>query len=173
MRVVLGRVLGAHGLRGKLRVRWLGDGPENLLAQERLAVCEAPDGAGARYYELEEGEVGRAGEVRLKLKGLADRDAAQMLRGGFVQGDTEGLEALPEGEFYWYQLLGCRVVLTSGRELGEVCDLVETGAHDVLVVRGKDGREFLVPTARALLPGIDLDQGRLVAEDVPGLYEAD
>ncbi len=171
MKVVLGRVLGAHGVHGKLRVRWLGDGPANLLAQRRIALCEAPDGAGAKHYELEEGEVGRAGEVRLKLKGLESRDAAQMLRGAFVQGDTEGLEALPEGEFYWYQLLGCRVVLTSGRELGEVCDLVETGAHDVLVVRGEDGREFLVPTARALLPGIDLAEGRLVAEDLPGLYE--
>lgn len=172
MKVVLGRVLGAHGVHGRLRVRWFGDGPENLLAQRHLAVCEAPDGTGARHYEMEEGEVGKAGEVRLKLKGLEHRDAAQMLRGGFVQGDSEGLRSLPEGEFYWYQLIGCRVVLTSGRELGRVWDLMETGAHDVLRVRGEDGLEFLVPTARELLPGIHLDEGRLVAEDVPGLYEA-
>lgn len=58
-----------------------------------------------------------------------------------------------------------------GEEVGTVRELWETGAHDVLVVEGDDGRDRLVPTARALLREIDPAAGRIVVEDVPGLLD--
>ena len=171
---MLGRVLGAHGLRGQVRVRYFGDGPENILGVPRLALAEPErgiDGPAAEEFEVEGGAAGRPGEVRLALRGIANRDAAQELKGRLVTGDVEHLSPLPEGEFYWYELIGCRVQATGGRTIGTVKEIWETGAHDVLVVEREDGRSCLVPTARALMKEVDIEAGRIVVEDLPGLFD--
>lgn len=171
---MLGRVLGAHGLRGQLRVRYFGDGPENILGAPRLVLAgsegEIEDPA-AEEFEVEGAAAGRPGEVRLALRGIGDRNAAEELKGRLVAGAQEHLSALPEGEFYWYELIGCRVQAAGGRTIGTVKEILETGAHDVLVVEGKDGRSFLIPTARALMKEVDVEAGRIVVEDLPGLFD--
>ncbi|MDD9802118.1 MAG: ribosome maturation factor RimM [Deltaproteobacteria bacterium] len=170
MKVALGRVVGAHGLRGQLRVRCLGDDPGNLLAAASIELADAR-GAGdpaPQRCEIREAAAGRAGEVRLRLAGVDDRNAALALRGQLLLGDSADLAALPEGEFYWFQLIGCRVE-RAGRTLGRVREIWETGAHDVLVVSGCDGRERLIPTARELMPEVDLAARRIAIADLPGL----
>ena len=117
------------------------------------------------------GAAGRRGEVRLALRGITDRDAAEALKGRLVAGDPEHLPPLPEGEFYWYELIGCRVLAAGGRSIGTVKKIWETGAHDVLVVEREDGRSCLVPTARALMKEVDIEAGRIVVEDLPGLFD--
>jgi len=157
-----------------LRVRWLGDGPEHLLAAPAVALADPARGPGdpaPKYLEIEEGGTGRPGEVRLQLRGVHDLEAARALRGRLVLAPAAQLEALPEGEYYWFQLVGCRVAGPDGAEIGTVRELWETGAHDVLVVEGDDGRERLVPTAGPLVREIDLEARRIVVEDVAGLLD--
>jgi 16S rRNA processing protein RimM len=171
---LLGRVLGAHGLRGQVRVRYFGDGPENILGAPRLALAKPQRGienSVAEEFEVEGGAAGRPGEVRLALRGIADRDAAERLKGRLVMADPEHLSPLPEGEFYWYELIGCRVQAAGGRIIGTVKEIWETGAHDVLVVEGKDGGTCLVPTARAVMKEVDVKAGCIVVEDLPGLFD--
>jgi 16S rRNA processing protein RimM len=171
---LLGRVLGAHGLCGQVRVRYFGDGPENIVGAPRLALAEPERGVEnptAEEFEVEGGAAGRPGEVRLALRGITDRDAAEKLKGRLVTGDLEHLTPLPEGEFYWYELIGCRVQATGGQSIGTVKEIWETGAHDVLVVEREDGRHCLVPTARALMKEVDVKAGRIVVEDLPGLFD--
>ena len=171
MEILLGRVLGAHGVGGWIRVRFTGDGPEHLLGAGRLTLAQDEQGTAGTTYEIEGGGTGRAGEARLKLEGIGDRDAAQALRGRWVLGDEAALEPLPNGEFYWYQLVGCRVETEDGALVGTVRELWETGGHDVLVIRTEDGRQVLVPTAKELVPLIDLEAKRLVVAGIPGLVE--
>ncbi len=65
--VVLGRVVGAHGLRGQVRVRYFGDGPDNLLSMEDVWLAESPEGAAAETWAVRARGTGRGGEVRLTL----------------------------------------------------------------------------------------------------------
>jgi 16S rRNA processing protein RimM len=171
--VVLGRVVGAHGLRGQIRVRWFGDGPENLLGAKQV---ELADGRGLedpapRGYEIEGGGTGRAGEVRLTLRGVAAREAAEALRGRFVLIDASALPPPQAGEVYGYQLVGCQVELVSGEAVGRVREIWETPAHAVLVVLGADGRDRLIPAAPAITRNVDLAARRIVIEDLPGLID--
>ena len=171
---MLGRVLGAHGVRGQVRVRYFGDGPENILGAPRLVLAAPERGIedpAAEEFEVEGGAAGRPGEVRLVLRGIGDREAAKELKGRLVTGAPEHLSPLPEGEFYWYELIGCRVQTKAGRTIGAVKEIWETGAHDVLVVEGEDGRSRLIPTARALMKEVDVEAGRIVVEDIPGLFD--
>ena len=171
---MLGRVLGAHGLRGQVRVRYFGDGPENILGAPRLLLAEPERGIedpSAEEFEVEGGAAGRRGELRLALRGIRSREEAEELKGRLVTGAPEHLSPLPEGEFYWYELIGCRVEAAGGRTVGTVKEIWETGAHDVLVVEGEDGRRRLIPTARALMKEVDVEAGRIVVEDLPGLLD--
>jgi 16S rRNA processing protein RimM len=171
---LLGRVLGAHGLRGQLRVRYFGDGPENILGAPKLILARPERGIedpAAEEFEVEGGAAGRPGEVRLAVRGISDRNAAEELKGRLVTGAPEHLSPLPEGEFYWYELIGCRVQAAGGRTIGTVREIWETGAHDVLVVEQEDGRSCLVPTARALMQEVDVEARRIVVEDLPGLFD--
>lgn len=166
--VVLGRVAGSHGLKGMLRVRYFGDGPDSLLRFPEVWLAKEP-GVGARCYPLRGGGTGRSGEVRIELEGVTDRESAQSLRGLLVLGDARHLESLPDGEFYWHQLVGCRVESEDGELIGEVVEIWETGAHDLLVVRGEDGRQHLIPTAREIAKQVDLRGRRIIVEVLPGL----
>ena len=171
MSIVLGRVIGAHGVHGWIRVKILGDGPGHLARAGEATLAEDETGSAARRYKIEGGGAGRAGEARLKLAGIRDREMAQALRGRFVLAEEHELEPLPDGEFYWFQLVGCRVETEDGERVGTVTELWETGAHDVLVVRTPDGRQLLLSTARELLPVIDLERRRLVVASLEGLLE--
>jgi|SRR5690606_10545562 len=173
--VELGEIIGARGTRGELRVAVLGDGPENLL-RVRSLVLIGPDGeeagTGRDEREVESAAAGRPGEVRLRLCGIEDREAAQALTGMRLAARPDQLAPLAEGEHYWFQLVGCAVEATDGRRLGRVRALWATGAHDVLVVEDETGREVLLPAAADLLREVDVERGRIVLEVPEGLLEA-
>ena len=169
--VVLGRAVGAHGLRGELRVRIFGDGPENLARHRDIWLADSEDDPKPRRFVVNQVGSGRAREARLALQGVEDRDAAQELKGLLVLGRAETLEPLPEGEYYWHELVGCRVESREGRIVGTVREIWETGAHDVLVVEAEDGQQHLISTARELVPEIDPEARRIVVDLLPGLIE--
>jgi len=168
---VLGRVVGAHGVRGEIRVRWLGDGPENLLRAKRVELADARglDDPAPLGCEIEGGTRGRAGEVRLALRGVEGREGAVALRGRLVLIEASALPPAPAGEVYGYQLVGCRVELPSGEHVGRVREIWDAPAHAVLVVVGDDGRDRLIPLAPALTRQVDVAARRIVIEDLPGL----
>ncbi len=170
-RVEVGRVVGPHGLRGQIRVRFFGDGPENLMSCSEIWLGERRDDPNAKSYEVEFVGTGRAKEARLGLAGIIDRDAAQALRGLLVLASESALEPLDDGEFYWHQLVGCEVETEAGERVGTVREIWETGAHDVLVVRDETGRQNLIPTAREVTRQIDVRGRRIVVAAVPGLID--
>jgi 16S rRNA processing protein RimM len=103
---------------------------------------------------------------------LADRTAAEALRGTLLVASVV-LEERPEDpdEFYDHQLVGLTVVTTDGRHVGTLAEVLHHGAQDLLVVR-RDGRDdALVPFVSALVPEVDLEGGRIVVADRPGLLE--
>lgn len=107
--------------------------------------------------------------VYLKLQGVEDRDAAEALRGLDVLVPRAEAVELPEGQFFWDQVIGLHVEDTSGRPLGAVTDILETGANDVYVVKAPGRREILVPAIKDVVQLIDPEAGRMVIDPPPGL----
>jgi 16S rRNA processing protein RimM len=168
-RVVLGRIVGAHGLRGGLRVRFFGDDATNLARVPEVELAAAADGGGSLRFDVAGIQPGRAGEVTLKLAGVPSREAAEELRGRLVLADPKHLARLPHGEHYWYELLGCEVVGRAGEPVGRVVEIWESAAHDLLVVETQGGRRVLLPAAADLVLEIDSARRRIVVELLPGL----
>jgi 16S rRNA processing protein RimM len=170
-RFILGEITGAHGVRGEVRVRIASDSPDPLFALESVWIGRGPSDPEARRYAVLECALARAGQVRFRLDGISSREAVAGLVGKLITASPAVLPDLPEDEFYWYQLIGCRVESESGQWLGTVREIWETGAHDVLLVEDEEGVRRLLPTAGPLMKKIDLAAERIVVVDLPGLLE--
>lgn len=170
-RIILGEIVGAHGLQGELRVRFTGDVPDHLLSCDALWIGRDANDPEARRFEVRGTGMGRGGEVRLRLEGLESREAVGRLVGLVVSAPAAVLPALPEGEFFWFELIGCHVESDTGQALGTVREIWETGAHDVLLVEDEAGRRRLLPTAAELMTEVDPEAGRIVVVDLPGLLD--
>jgi len=166
-RIPIGRVVGAHGLRGGLRVRSFADGAENLLELKSVALGRGEDDGEARTFDVERVAPGRPGELRVELAGLRTRDDALAQKGLLVMAAAGELRPLEPGEYYGYQLLGCRVEGEDGEAVGTLCEIWETGACDLLVVADGQGGQHLLPAA--LLRRFDADTRCIVVEILPGL----
>jgi 16S rRNA processing protein RimM len=111
---------------------------------------------GWREFDVLDGRVHGRGIVA-QLKGCTDRDATAALIGAEIAIPLAQLPKAGANEYYWAELEGLRVVNKIGVELGRVTHLFETGANDVMAVRGE--RERLIPFARAVIRRIDRDAG--------------
>jgi len=168
-RLLAGRVIGAHGLRGRLRIRCEEGVAEGLLGAGHLFLG-AREGE-ARRHEVREARPGRAGEVRVELVGIGDRTGAEALRGADVWIEPMELAALPAGEYWAFQLIGCEVEDGAGRSIGRVREIRGTGAQDILVVDGAGGAEHLIPAVQEWWREVDLAGRRIVVELPPGLLD--
>jgi 16S rRNA processing protein RimM len=169
--VVIGRIGKPHGIRGEVTLDVRTDEPERRFAPGTTLRAEAPAGADRRPSSL---TVARArwhqSTLLVTFEELADRNAAEAARGTVLRA-TIGLDETPDDpeEFYDHQLVGLDVVDVDGTSLGTVKALVHGSAQDLLTVRTADGRDALVPFVTALVPEVDLEAGRVVVADRPGL----
>ncbi|MEX0373942.1 ribosome maturation factor RimM [Spiribacter pallidus] len=154
--VVLGEVLGAHGVRGDLRIYSWTRPRENILEYSRWTLGA---GSEAEQYKVAATRV-QGRHLLARLQGVDHRDAAEALRG---QPIVVGRDALPEKgdhEYYWWELKGLAVETRDGHGLGRVSGLMETGANDVLVVDGE--KRHLIPYAPGrYVESVDLAAGRM------------
>ncbi|MCB9475916.1 MAG: 16S rRNA processing protein RimM [Deltaproteobacteria bacterium] len=165
--IVLATITKTQGLKGEFRARPLSGESENL-GEIREVTLRLPTGQ-TQVHKIRNAAA-RKGFYVLKLAGIDHIDQAESLIGAEICARPEDLEALDEGEFYWYQLVGLRVQTHDGRDLGAVTSLFATGANDVLVVgEGKD--EILIPYTDDAIASIDLDAKLIVLADVEGLVE--
>jgi 16S rRNA processing protein RimM len=164
-RICVGIVTGAQGVRGAVRIKSFTAVPEDVAAYGPVA-----DEAGERSFALR--AVGKAkGVVVATIAGIADRDAAERLKGVRLYVARDRLPAPGEEEYYHADLIGLAAVLRDGTVLGEVRAVHEYGAGDSLEVARDNGGTMLVPFTRATVPEIDLAQGRLVIDPPDGLLD--
>ena len=102
------------------------------------------------------------------VHGLADRDAAEALKGAAIFVSRASFPAPDEGEFYWIDLIGLRVHNRAGADMGEVIGLIETGPHCVLRIQSADtqteAEEVLIPFVDAYVDGVDLAARRIAVD---------
>jgi len=165
--VRVGRVTGAHGLRGALRVRPDDPGSDTLENVSRVYLER--EGA-TREYALREAQRINRTTLRIVLEQVDGIEAAEQLRGAALMVAAADLPPVESGEFYYYQVIGCEVVTTLGRRLGVIEEVFTAGASDVLVVRGDSG-EILVPVIEDVVKDMDLEGRKVTVEAVPGLID--
>ena len=166
-RVTIGKIVKTRGVRGEVKVLPLSDVPERF-AQLDAVEAAFPDG---RVLSLEIEELREQnGAAYLCFAGYDSMDAAQMLVGCLLQVKQGTSPTLPDGVFYQYEILGAAVYTDSDEYLGQVTEILDTGGHDVYVVR-HDEREYLLPATAEIVRQIDRDRRRIVVHPIAGLLD--
>jgi 16S rRNA processing protein RimM len=162
--VEVGRVVGAWGIQGGIKVQPFASDPQALFSTKRWYL-RPPEGPGAtpppllRVVQARE----HGGVVVASVQEVADRNAAEALKGARVFVARSSFPTAGADEYYWIDLIGCSVVNRDGVALGTVADLLDTGAHSVLRVTQGDA-ERLIPFVAAYIDSVDL-AGRRIGVD--------
>ena len=160
-RLTVGRIAGAHGVRGALRVD-SSTGVDSWIDVDRLFI----DG---KEYVIENVRPIPTGAL-VELEGLTDRDKAHALRGKLIEVLREELPALDDDELYVADLIGCEVVDAAGARIGRVERTENNGAQELLVVVGEKGG-VVVPFVEPIVMGVDLKARRIICDLPEGLPE--
>ena len=159
-RLVVGQVIRPWGMRGQVKIESFSDFPQRFRPGMRLLI-------GDQSY-LCETVTRPPRSLVLKLQGVESLEEAERLRGAVLEVLIVEAEPLPEGSYYYYQVLGLEVYTVDGDHLGQVTDILPTGSNDVYVVQGSRG-EVLVPATAEVITALDLEAGRITIEPLRGL----
>lgn len=159
--MIVGRIAGAFGATGEVKVDLETDNPERFAVGSRLFLKGTP-------VTVERARESGPERLVVKLSGVDDREHAKELQGVALEVPEDEVPPLPPGSYYRFQILGLETWSDKGAYLGAVEDIFPTGSNDVLVIRAPGRPDLLVPNTTDLTE-IDLDAHRLTVRVVPGL----
>ena len=147
-KIVIGEVLKPQGIRGEVKIKPLIDDVSDLKSVKKVFI-------GDTEYKILSARAD-AQAAYLALSGVADRNAAEFLRGKEVLADRADLPALEEGRYYIVDILGCVVVTEKGKRLGEIADILP--AHTDIYVMREGDKEYMFPAAEGVLLDVDVEK---------------
>jgi 16S rRNA processing protein RimM len=150
-----------HGLRGAVRVEVLTDRPEQRFVVGTSLYREG-DAAALTIAEAEPVVDGPG--WRLRFREIPDRNAADALRGVYLEAIVRPGADLARGEYYWHEVVGARVIGTDGTELGTVRDIYRVGEAEVFEVTGGPFGAFDLPAVRAFIRVFAPRRGEIVVD---------
>lgn len=156
--LVVGRLRRPHGVQGDLTMEVLTDFPERLHIGQTLYIGDDYSPFIVEYMRPHDKV------LIISFEGIYDRDEAGLLRSQYVYVPLDSLPPLPEGEYYHHQLMGLLVFSDAGEQLGKLSQVLETGAHDIYVVRTDEGKELLFPATKEVVLEIDLDKNQMIVK---------
>ena len=165
--ILVGRIVGTHGLTGGVRATVLSDVSHRFSAGQVLYVLGQPyvisSSSPASFKSNHAGN-----QIILRFNGLDSKDSVKELLGEELTVPETAVPSLPEGEYFHYQIMGLQVLTEEGEDLGSVSEILETGSNDVYVVSGDSG-ELLIPALADVIREIRLSDGVMVVSLPDGL----
>jgi 16S rRNA processing protein RimM len=164
----IGRIIRPQGLAGRLKVLSYLDSQDVLDGLRELFIGR--NAQEVTVFPLHAVQKGREFFI-LTLGGIGDKDTALRSVGSSVWMPADMMKKLPDGEYYWHEIIGLDVVTEEGRNLGRIESVFPTGSNDVYVCRGSE-KEILLPAIGDVVLKIDKDRGIMVVRLLKGLAES-
>lgn len=163
--LIVGQLRRPHGVRGEMKMAVLTDFPERLKVGKTVYL-------GSAHQPVTITNIRWQNDVMLiSFQDYQNRKDVELLRNQWVYIIAGDLPSLEKGDFYHHELLGLQVVSDEGNLLGEIVEILETGANDVLVVESVDGGEILLPMIEDVLIDIKPESGQVTVHLLPGLLD--
>ena len=167
MLITIGKAVKPFGVKGEMKIGLMTDFPGRFKDLVRVYLV-SPEG---KEIVCNVKSVRYAGEVPLLLfDGYDSPEKAKALNGWLVKVPEEDAVSLPEGQYYWYELIGMEVLSESGEKLGTIVDIFETGSNDVYVMK-RGSKEVYLPATKEVIKQIDRKAKQMVIHLMDGLME--
>jgi len=156
-KVTIGKIVAPHGVRGDVRVIPLTDFPERF---HQLKMVYTDDGTmltveSARFHKQ---------FVLVKFRGIDTMNDTDVLRGKLIKVRREDVVVLPEGHYYFFDIIGLSVYTEDGNPLGEITDILQTGSNDVYVTEKPGEKPLLIPALKEVVRQIDIPGKRMIVK---------
>lgn len=165
--VLIGKVTATHGIKGQLRVVPFSGDSDSITSHRTLVLMDAA-GRSDDFDVLDFSLHGK--KVLVTFKDHSDINCVEYLVGREVYVKRAQLPKLPDGEYYWCDLIGLKVVTVTGNPLGQLSEIINTGGNDVYVVKHGD-KEYLIPAVEDIVTEIDPGNGVVVVDPPEGLLD--
>ena len=165
--LLMGKVIRPHGLEGLLRIKSYAQSEKSFL--NAGVVFLKPVSEEPREYTVLSLRP-HAGVSLLKLKGLHSIEDAEKYRGAEILIDKDSLIKKNDDECFWYELIGLRVYLKTGRYVGTIRHILTTGSNDIYIVR-EGNAEVLIPAIHNVIDKIDLEDKKMIISEMEGLLD--
>ena len=154
-RLVIAEVLKPQGIRGEIKVKTFTDAPENVKAFKTVYIDGNP-------YKILSFRIGNDGAAYLGLRGVPDRNAAELLRGKTIEGERDDGPALEEGQYYIVDIIGLLCETEEGEALGTVTD-ISNFSSDIYTIE-KAGKKILFPAVKGVVKRVDFENKKLIVD---------
>ena len=158
--IAIGEIVAPRGTKGNLKVKVLTDFPQRFAPEATIYINRQPMTIADTSWHK--------GMAIIKVRSIDSLEDAERLRGETVEIHHSQLQALPEGQYYHFQLIGLEVWTTQGELLGNITEIMTAASNDNYVVSGARG-ELLIPAIEDVIKSIDLDKGQVIIEPIEGL----
>jgi 16S rRNA processing protein RimM len=162
----IGKVVALFGLQGELKVRLLTDIPNRFAQLESVYLGREHTRYSIKSVQPYKGEM-----ILLKLKGVDDANAAEVLRNMDISIPLSQLADLPQDSYYQHDIIGLLVCTLDGQNLGHIVDIMATGSNDVYVIKTTEGQQVLIPAIKQVIKQIDLIHRTMHIDPLPGLLD--
>lgn len=163
----IGRIVKPHGIRGKIKVDYFGEDLSQFHLYRTVFIRD-PMGQVKPCEILE--VIRQPPHLILHLKDIRTHEEARSLAGREIFIPKGSLPALPEGEYYWFEIVGMEVETEEGKWIGRIKEVLPTGANDVYVVQGRT-REIFLPAIEQVIQHIDRNGKVMKVRWMEGLWE--
>ena len=167
MLITIGKVLKPWGVKGELKVEVISDFPERFKDLRRVYLV-SPRGKEAAC--MVKSARAKGGTAFLLLEGYDTPEKAREINNYLIKVPREEAVPLPEGQYYWFELIGMTVLSEEGERLGEISDIFATGSNDVYVMK-RGRKEVYLPATKEIVRQIDRKARTMVIHVMEGLME--
>ena len=154
-RLIIAEVLKPQGIRGELKIKTFTDFPQDVKAFKTVYIDDTP-------YKILSFRVGNDGSAFIGLRGIPDRNSAELFRGKKLEGDRADAPDLEEGQYYIVDIIGLSCETADGEVLGTVTDISNL-ASDIYTIE-KAGKKILFPAVKGVVLNVDLDAKKLIVD---------
>lgn len=163
--IKVGKIVGTHGYKGAVKVQPLTDFPERFQPGQKFQVVQ-----GQEVMDLSLASCSSyKGLLLMKFEEIDAGETAEQYRNLFLNVTPDKVFPLPDGSYYYFELIGMRVEDADKGYLGELSEVLETGANDVYVVKSDTYGEILIPAIKQVILAVDVDNKCLQVKLLDGL----
>ncbi|MBS4193961.1 ribosome maturation factor RimM [Lederbergia citri] len=166
----VGKIVNTHGIKGEVRVISKTDFPEERYSPGSTLYLFLPKTKEPIELIVKSHRTHKNFDL-LTFENYFNINDVEPFKDGILKVSEEQLNDLSEGEYYFYEIIGCTVVTEDEEEIGVVKEILTPGANDVWVVKGKDGKELLIPYIDDVVIDISVENKRIIINPIEGLLE--
>lgn len=164
----VGKIVNTHGLRGELKILPTTDFPDERFQKGSELFIEHPQLAERLPVTVASAKPHK-NTYLLKLKQYDHIQDVEKFKGGLLKVSSRHLRELPPGEYYYHEIIGCKVFTEKGEELGVIEEILSPGANDVWVVKRPQGKPVLIPYIDDVVKQVDITEKRVTIHLMEGL----